>query len=213
MNPNLVERELREAFDDWDGLLVNPRFCRNGDLISWTGFDGGKVKEPVTVEKVLALLNQRQFTFQCAEDGSVFQILYRFDADGLTEARLGFYLVKGRGSLEEGNAEIRSIAWIRFDFDRDSANGILHSACHLHLHGFPGTRVVVDGVPSPRQFIEFVVSACYPDYYRVNRLNDQDEPDSPAQLDEINSRGLPATETRSPYVLHVALPPHGSGRR
>jgi hypothetical protein len=205
VKPSLLISELRQAFDDWDGLLVNPRYCRHDNLICWSSFNGGRVKESVTSNHLLEILENRQFSFQCAEDGSIFQFLYKFDDnEELTKARLAFYLIRSRGSLEEGTAEIKSTAWVRMDFDRDGARGMLHSACHLHLHGFPEGRIIVDGIPGPRQFVEFIVASCYPDYYRVHRLDGENPPQT-ATIEKINSCTLPLDDVPAP-ILHIALP-------
>jgi hypothetical protein len=205
VNPGLLLNELRKTFEDWDGLLVNPRYCRNDRAVCWTSFNGGRLTEPVTSEQVLGVLDQKQFSFQSAEDGSIFQLLYRFDSDDkLIEARLAFYLLRSRGSLEDGYAEVRSTAWIRLDYDTAAAAGLLHTACHLHLHGFPETRIPVDGVPGPRQFVEFIIAACYPDYYRMHRLESGNEPDN-ALIQTVNACMIRLPGPR-PVILHLGLP-------
>ena len=208
MTPEQLYDELNVVFSDWDGLLANPRFCRNDRSISWTGFSGGRLKEPVSIEQILAIVEDRQFSFQSAEDGSIFQLLYYFDrANTLQLARLAFYLLKTRGSFEQGTAELISNAWIRIDYDLQGANGLLHHDCHLHIHGFPEGRVIVNGVPGPRQFVEFVIAMCYPDHYKVHRLNQDGNPDDPKTLQAINRCSQPPEATNSgPPMLHLALP-------
>lgn len=204
MTAGEVERELHAVFQDWDGLLVNPRFCRVDNFVTWTAYTGGRLKEPVTGEQVLRIIEENQYTFQCAEDGSLFQMLYRFDeANKLTEARLGFYFVCGTGSFEEGSADITAIAWLRMDYDLAAANGVLHAACHLHVHGFPNARVPVNGVPGPRQFVEFVVSTCYPDYYKVHRLEINGDPQKEV-MTKVNACQLSNTFSND-TLLHFAL--------
>lgn len=205
MNPGLIERELRKSFEDWEGLLVNPRYCRRNNVVCWTSFKGGKLKEPVTSEQVLVVLEQKQFSFQWAEDGSLFQFLYIFDNQNvLTEARLAFYLIRSKGSFEDGTAEIKSTAWIRIDYDSFAAAGLLHSACHLHIHGFPQSRIVVDGVPGPRQFIEFIVATCYPDYYRMHRLSGAD-PVNVETMREVNACTMKLTG-EGLQLIHLRAP-------
>ena len=205
MTPGILIQELQRAFEDWDGLLVNPRYCRSDNAICWTAFNGGRVRDPITSSQLLAIVEQKQFTFQSAEDGSIFQLLYRFDnSNKLLEARLAFYLIRSRGSLEEGTAEIKSTAWVRIDYDDAAAAGVLHSACHLHLHGFPEARIIVDGIPGPRQFVEFIVAACYPNYYEIHRLDGGNSPSQEA-IKKINACML-AVSGGAPALLHLALP-------
>jgi hypothetical protein len=65
------------------------------------------------------------------------------------------------------------VGWLRFDFDPSAQRGILHHSCHLHVPMFPEAHLVVDTIPSPRQFIEWIMTLCYTKYYHDKRL-DQD---------------------------------------
>jgi hypothetical protein len=87
-----VEEQVRDTYWDWRGLLVNPRYCRQGLRVSWNRYAVGIIREPINYEKVRSLVETKQFSFQCAEDGSVFQLLYQFASDDDLElARLAFY--------------------------------------------------------------------------------------------------------------------------
>jgi hypothetical protein len=174
-----VEEQVRDTYWDWRGLLVNPRYCREGLRVSWNRYAVGIIREPITYEKVRSLVETKQFSFQCAEDGSVFQLLYQFASDDdLQLARLAFYkahvplgeAIESSGPLPTFDDEF--IPWMRFDYTSEHAAGVLHHESHLHISGFPGTRLAVSGVPGPRQFIEFVFASCYPDYYRTHRLKE-----------------------------------------
>ncbi|AFE05185.1 hypothetical protein COCOR_03371 [Corallococcus coralloides DSM 2259] len=77
-------------------------------------------------------------------------------------------------SLElQGPSDDELVSWIRIDFDPAAKRkGVLHHDCHLHVAGFPHMRIPVTAVPSPRQFVDFVMATCYPDIYRQHRLAD-----------------------------------------
>jgi len=203
LSPNEIEQQLRSVYSEWYGLLVNPRFCRHNNLISWTAYDGGKAREPVTNEKFLNLVETRQYSFQCAEDGSLFQLLYRFDNSlHLTEARLGFYRTADPGVSEQAAL----VSWLRFDFDPQFSSGVLHHDCHLHIHGFPDTRIMVDGVPSPRQFVDFVLASCYPSSFEILRINEDGryagiEGATEEDLKTIQVGRIP----RPSHLIHIGL--------
>jgi len=207
VNPGQIYDEINETFNDWDGLLANPRFARVDDLVAWTNFTGGRLKDPITIERILDVVQTGQFTFQSAEDGSIFQLLYSFGSDGKLEvARLAFYLLQTRGSFEEGTAELISNSWIRIDYDLSTAKGVLHNDCHLHLYGFPESRIMVDSVPGPRQFVEFVISACYPDFYKVHRLNESGDFAKPKAIEQVNACVLVTGSKPGPMLIHLATP-------
>ena len=203
-----------KVYLDWEGLLVNPRFCRNGGRVAWSNYDVGIIREPITHEKVRSLVEGKQYTFQSAEDGSVFQLLYEFDeSQQLKLARLAFYKISGIENDSEvvdgpkPEAEDQILPWLRFDFTEEYARGVLHYRSHLHLGGFKDARLVVAGVPGPHQFIELVVTMCYPDYYRVHRLDENGRFSAGANLSEVNLCCRDAfNEEEESSIIHVRLP-------
>jgi hypothetical protein len=215
LNPNQIELEIRAAFRDWADLLVNPRFCRNSGLIAWTGYrGGGKLREPVTSAKLLTLVEEGQFSFQCSEDGSLFQILYQFGSDGKLEVvRLGFYqAIATQSKAQSEMIDSGYVPWLRIDYDEQAAAGVLHHGCHLHVHGFKNARIIVNGVPGPRQFVEFIIAAFYPTYYEIHRLDGRGGQADISILQAINTCSLPiAGEEGAPLLLHVGVPATAAG--
>jgi hypothetical protein len=126
---------------------------------------------------MLLAAEEGQYSFQIY-DGSLVQIFYAFDNDGATlkSARLAYY-----GSPDSHRTRRRErphfdldseiTNWIRFDYNRDPARGVLESPCHLHFGGLPRLRMMVRRVPNPKQFIELLLGWCYPDEYASHRLD------------------------------------------
>lgn len=80
------------------------------------------------------------------------------------------------------------VSWIRFDYDPSAKEtGILHHDCHLHLAGFPHMRIPVTAVPSPAQFVDFVMATCYPGIYKEHRLADPHSFTDPNHYERIGS--------------------------
>lgn len=213
MTATEVIDHVEEAYRDWHGLLANRRFCRDGNRIAWTKYDVGIIREPITYEKVRSLVETKQYSFQCAEDGSVFQLLYEFDAeDRLLLARLAFYHAEV-ALLDEAQGQVlpdfsgETVPWLRIDYTDQYATGVLHHSCHLHLSGFPYARILVNGVPGPRQFVEFVVATCYPDYYKVHRLNEIGKYVDKQPIRDVNTCRIPASADELPNILmHFRVP-------
>ncbi len=216
MTPGEVETEVRACYWDWRHLLANPRFCRNGKQISWTGYSGGVIRDPITYEKVRSLIQTKQFSFQCADDGSVFQLLYDFDDnEQLRLVRLAFY----KAPLPLSEEDLESVGplpdfsdlfvpWLRFDHAKEYATGVLHYESHMHISGFPETRLVVSGVPGPRQFVEFVVAACFPDYYKDHRLNDAGMYRDHDAMQKVNTCYVTEEGRGADSLIHVSIPGH-----
>ena len=97
--------------------------------------------------------------------------------------------------------------WVRMDFSKGSQSSIIHTDCHLHLSGFPDTRIARAGVPGPRQFLESLFAWLYPTYYRT-RILDKVEGDLRQRAIDVNRvclKLLPREHFNS--LLHLALPP------
>jgi hypothetical protein len=179
---------------------------------------------------LLQLYEDGQYSFQ-ASDGSLIQIYYSFasSTDELVEARLAFYKVDqqswdyeeatqdedlvqsgsfGGGTQEEKPSSTRSsISWLRIDYSPKSAMGILHNSCHLHLSSFPSARLAVAGVPTPKQFMEFVMALCYPDIYRSHRLDNKGDYKDPLRLAAVNSDCVPfCDDLILSQITHIRIP-------
>jgi hypothetical protein len=163
----------------WPGFFANPNYIRSGNTITWPN----RVRFDVdtTPDLIVTLIEQRQFSIQVLEDGSIFQIYYGFDGMGdiLQEASLAFYRgaqpADSQGDpLTEGvvpfSSDENPSAWIRLDYDPSAGRDCLHYHSHLHLSFSSDIRVPVKRVPTPKQFVELIVAWFYPDTYRAFRL-------------------------------------------
>lgn len=210
-----VESQIQACYLDWQLLLANPRFCRNDTTVAWNKYSGGIIRDPINYEKVRSLIEEKQYSFQCAEDGSVFQLVYEFDrGNKVRTVRLAFY--QAHLPLDEDDLLASGprpdfadtfIPWLRFDYTQEYAAGVLHHESHMHLSGFPASRFAVSGVPGPRQFVEFVIASCYPDYYKMQRLDKHGRYVNHRTMKKVNvcclhdkSKGL------VDRIIHVKIP-------
>ena len=228
---------------DWQGVLINPRYMRDDYKISWAERASGNNRGIVRQGHVLELAETGQYSFQFADDGSIMQLYYEFgrDSGSLVGARLAYFNAGGGESLDKeesglveplgtygwdegdgvydvpGGLEGPAVGWIRLEFDPLAATkGIVHPPCHLHIGGFPDARLIVNGVPTPRQFVEFVISSFYPEVYRQKRLSEQTVSNAstrnwvfrePQRMTELNADGF-AVESEPMYQLlcHFRVP-------
>lgn len=114
------------------------------------------------------------------------------------------------GTLKDG-----PVSWLRIDYDPEHAKGVLHHDCHMHLSAFPNARLVVAGIPTPKQFIEFIMAFCYPEVYHVHRLNDNGQYINEGHIVTINSNCVPLTEHNvfrqmSHFRIPIISEGHGS---
>jgi hypothetical protein len=231
MRVNDVVGQLVATYTEWNDVLANPRFVRKGRLITWRDYSSAKIIVPSSHADVVKLYEAGQYSFQMT-DGSLLQLSYTYAAskDELTKARLAFYKV-GQQSLEivepadpdtindlllaSDSPELIepavhrpiSISWLRIDYSPKTTAGVLHNSCHLHLSAFPSTRVVVAGVPTPKQFVEFIIALCYPNIYREHRLDKDGTYKEPARMETVNSQPVPVREDLTcRYLTHIRIP-------
>jgi len=108
----------------------------------------------------------------------------------------------GLGSLRDG-----PVSWLRIEYEPRDAKGVLHHDCHMHFSAFPYSRFVVAGVPTPVQFIEFVMAFCYPEVYKKHRLNAQGVYVSEKKIAKINSIAFPLVESVVfSQIAHFRIP-------
>jgi hypothetical protein len=88
----LVLHQLTSVYTAWPEWLVNPRFARRNNEVSWNGRCHHRFGEVVSARDISYCSGSGQYSFQ-AIDGSIFQMVYDFDACGkrLISATLGFY--------------------------------------------------------------------------------------------------------------------------
>jgi hypothetical protein len=182
--------EMRSLATDWHGLLLNPRWLRTDYEVTWQQRSGLRLPARLTHEALAEAGREGQYSFQMI-DGSLLQLWYRFAGDRTTlqSAGLGYYRNEAPGEhfdddeLEEDDADpddvgpadvpvIETLPWIRFDYDPGAFRGCVHAKCHMHWSMCNGSRLAVRGVPSPRQFVESVMSWFYSEEYAARHLND-----------------------------------------
>lgn len=212
---------VRSAFLDWNGFLVNNRFIKDNNEITWEGHQNIDFTYPITTSYILRLIENGQYTFQIREDGSIFQIYYEYNRQGRTICKSSlsfFYLgsVIDQELLEEFDLveylPDAEVGWFRIDYDFDPSHyhGVVHAKSHMHLGLFPETRMVVDRILNPKQFVEFVISTCYPDYYKSIRLDEHDRFKDLAHICNINNPLLPEShdDNLCEFVPHLRIPNH-----
>jgi hypothetical protein len=193
---------LVSVWTEWQDtqFLINRRFIRQGFVISWEDCTPEIMEEPIYLSHISDLFNRGQYTFQVGMDGSLIQIYYVFDKkDVLSSANLAFYYA--------GNDPHTQIGWLRIDFDPSSYRGVLHPKCHMHISLFPNTRFIVDGVPSPKQFIEFIAAMCYPDVYQEKHTDQNGQFLDEKRVCAINSPYFHVEEpSLYQYLTHIKIP-------
>jgi Uncharacterized conserved protein len=120
------------------------------------------LSDPISSKDVLDLIDGGQYSFQIGIDGSIVQMYYVFIGDYLASASLGYFNI--------GMENADTVGWIRLDYDPRSDKGILHPQCHLHIGNINNSRIMVNGFPSPAQFIEFIALSFYPSAYESLRI-------------------------------------------
>lgn len=230
MNANDAFNSLRSTFIEWDGFLVNNRYLKQNNVISWEEYDLKKFLSTVSALDVFDLIDRGQYTFQVSSDGSIFQIYYEFDQKkkNVEKACLCYYK-SGVEILHDDQSEIPEdtpihptpdapIGWFRLDYSNHPNNdgGMTHPKCHLHLSLFPSVRMAVDRLPNPKQFVDFIIASCYPDVYKQKRLDETGRFADLAHVCQINDPLFPdigmseicefATHLHVPVRQSVAVP-------
>ena len=213
-----MDDELQTCMKDWQGFLANPNWCRLNQTIAWPNYRPA-IFGSITWSLLTALASERQYSFQFS-DGSIIQMAYDFSnrEQRLRKATLAYY--ENRPDLEtlpaeDSEGEVVPLEddappflprWLRLDFNAQAEGTRLHANCHLHIAGFPDTRVACSGVPGPRQFVEALVAWLYPDQYRETVLCTQKE-EAKIRLIDVNRICLPVpSEDEHNSMLHLNLP-------
>lgn len=194
MRINELDSHMVSLLEQWPDFFANPNYIRQGNVVTWP--DRMRIDVESTPDLLRVLAEKRQFSLQVAADGSLVQLYYNFRGNGvLAEASLGFFysgserssdLVNDQFSADALELEIGSVlpvgtddgskpSWLRIDYSPSAARDVLHYHCHMHAALSSDIRVPVRRIPTPKQFIEMIISWFYPETYRSHRLN---EPDS-----------------------------------
>jgi hypothetical protein len=256
---NNVFAEMRSLVTDWDGVLLNPRWVRRDNELTWEERSGLWLPTRMTREALADVARRGQYSFQI-DDGSLLQMWYLFAADKTTlrSATLGYYrnepsrdaevnaprdqqpgtelapdheVTADNGEPADGavEAEVEGseveqtddgevvttevdaandpLAWLRIDYDPSAFRGCIHEKCHMHVSLSGDMRVGVRGVPSPRQFVEAVMSWFYPDEYEARHLDDQGKHKDGERVAWVNSTTLVDT-SRDPErtrLMHIGV--------
>lgn len=216
MRINEAHSSLIATYTDWSDVLYNPRFIRKKNTLSWDGYKPQSKEKSIHKSYVSTLIEEHQYTFKIYEDDSIIQIFYHYTNDGasLLHANLAYYgnrVLPECGELQT-DATLRGderstetcisreelpfdqgiinhdplVPWLRIDYSPEKSNGPLHHDCHMHICLLKDARIPISGVPSPRQFVEFIMALCYPDHYREKRLNKNAEPINLSQMRGLN---------------------------
>lgn len=220
MTISKVHNMVKSLQSNWKGFFLNPNYYRSKFSVSWPGHELIKFYDPVQVSDIQILLKKRQYSFMVALDGAIIQLYYHFENSGrkLAKATLSYY---GRDVYEidpadefredliqsESIIELQQVPWLRFDYSPTEYNGVLHSECHLHIGGFPNSRLPVNGIPTPEQFIELIISQFYPDVYRNMRLNGEGLFNDPKKMKALNRECLRIKDRKIfPLSIHLSIP-------
>jgi hypothetical protein len=218
MTPAETLQELNTCFTDWSGFLVNKNTSLRGHIVAWPHFVPN-IEKSISWDTVGSLASTRQYSFQLL-DGSIIQMVYDFSSRGsqLKSAMLAYFEnVEEQELDEETEGEILPIddevaadspKWVRIDFSRGDQSSVIHTDCHLHLSGFPDTRIACAGVPGPRQFLESLLAWLYPTHYRTSVLDKVEERDLRLRAIDVNRVCLKlAPREHFNSLLHLTLPP------
>lgn len=224
-----VNSSLVSVYDDWADILVNPQFVRKRHSIVWPSFPPPFHDEFPLRSFVIGLAADKHFTFQVVDDGALIQLSYHFKPDDVELARATLVFFGSTDLMIEPDTPELTVPpvassapgyrvsenptadppapWLRIDYEPTSQRGPLHPLCHLHLPFFPHARIALTAIPSPRQFIEFLMSACYPHHYKAKRLDGDDQPQDLAHCRGLNNPSFPhIPEPVQQILLHLQIP-------
>lgn len=129
-------------------------------------------------------------------------------SDSAPESRV----TSGPGERREGRIDAAryaggGVSWLRIDYQDGERGGVLHHDCHMHVGGFPDSRLPLNCVPNPHQFIEWIFAFRYPGIYRRHRLDGSNSYRRVEDARQINTPQFPV-ELRDVAVCvpHLAFP-------
>lgn len=219
---------LINSYVEWKSIFINPNYCRNGKEITWNRRASQMMPVNSTIWDVIGLIENQQYSFQMSIDESIIQLYYKFtDEDTISAANLAYYGTipwgtirwsdeddSERNSQERVHDEIVSevnceyINWMRIDFDCASEKpSIIHHLAHMHLAGIPSGRIPFDTLPSPFQFIDFVIANYYPYHYRKARMSENGLLLKPRKIKRLSKHRVAVTsDDILPYAIHLSVP-------
>nr|WP_319376035.1 DUF2290 domain-containing protein [uncultured Methanoregula sp.] len=239
MNLSETYQSLKTTLFDWPSTFINRRDKKDEDShnISWNKYTRRERIIDIRRSDLIEIVKSGQYSFQIIEDGSVFQLYYQFNDynQALCSANLAYYNTGGvtydtfqemqfsdlyngddKSSSSDNKIDYKEdlfedplIAWIRIDYSPHDYCRPLHHSCHMHFSLFPNSRISLNAVPTPRQFIEFILAINYPDLYLVKRLDQKYEPNDPTRIADLNIPSFPRIDSSVYSVLpHISIPNH-----
>jgi hypothetical protein len=195
-----VYSSLISAYCDWGSILINPRYVRQGNTITWEKYQPKSFTDPIFSSNVIELIDEGQYSFQFITDGGIIQLYYSYDSkENLIGSNLAYISLNEDPNLPVG--------WLRIDYDPQNARGLAHPKCHMHWSLFPNSRMAIYGIPSPRQFIEFVICSFYPSIYQEKHLNEDGNYHDESRIRAVNSDCFSFTEeSHFKYMSHFFIP-------
>jgi hypothetical protein len=211
-------------------LLANNESTVRDRLVCWTNYRPLRLPDQLTFDDVARLASDRQYSFQVADDGSILQLFYQFDESGRSVKNATLAYLQGQPAEhedvelndqymdppDEGGPEPAAIIaashpqWIRIDFEENGSRCPIHADCHLHLAGFPTSRITLSNLPSPKQFVEMVMAWFYPDSYRAHRLDSLNCYKNPGWMKFVNRQTMECEDTESnKHLAHLRIPKAG----
>jgi hypothetical protein len=226
---NDVLDNLGSLLEKWPELLLNPRFIRRENDISWQAYAGGADMDALSEFEVARLASAGQYSFQMF-DGSLLRFFYSFDRTGrqLVSANVGYMQnvsasqdsdlndegyedVEDSPSMISISDNLQIVPWIRIDYSPDACKGCTHSKCHLHSSLSSNLRIPVSSVPSPEQFLEAIVAWFYPQTYEGRHLDANGHFRDFDRLHDINVQVVTdVTHLEGEQILHIRLPDHAA---
>jgi len=219
---------LNTSYIEWKNILINPNYCRNDREITWNQRSSRMMPVNSTTVDVIGLIENQQYSFQVSVDESIIQLYYKFSNDNIiASASLAYYGTIPWGVMRltdqdytEGNPlekgtnqavpEIKNeyINWIRIDYDSACEKpSIVHHLAHIHIAGIPSGRIPFDTLPSPFQFIDFVIASYYPDHYREARMNENGLLLKPSKIKRLSKHRVAIeSDAVRPYAIHLSVP-------
>jgi len=236
VNLNETYQSLKTTLLAWPHLFVNRRDKKDEEnhKISWSNYTRRNLVNNIRRSDLIEMANTGQYSFQMITDGSLFQLYYEFNNYDqiLSVANLAYYST-GELSLDNFQelqyldncstepdhaismsessdcSENPLIAWMRIDYSPHNYCRPLHHSCHFHFSQFPNARISLNAVPSPRQFIEFIIALNYPHLYTTYRLNHTHEPNDLTQIMTYNSPCFPSIDSNVYNILpYLRIPNH-----
>lgn len=213
---------LRSLYFDWQHMLANPNFIRKDNQVTWNNNKRIFLDEPITYDDVALLCDEKQYSFQLI-DGSLIQLYYSFDGRGKTvsSASLSYFAYKNETSnqldvdyeIDEKWKEEESLSdnlfasWVRLDYNPSEKRTVVHNDSHLHISSFPNSRLAVKGIPTPKQFVEFIIALCYPEVYKKHRLGLDGNYLDRRKMVQINRKKVPFPRSDVfQHITHIVVP-------